>query len=273
MKNFISLVCAIEFIEQNLRERITVNDVAQSSYVSLSHLQSMFSRALHISVGDYIAKRKLCIAAFELTNTEKSITEIAFDFGYANIESFSRAFKKQFLQSPSAYRKEHYFSELYPRLIINEKEGFSMIKRYDLTEISEKILASKGTYIICADIDHLMVINEQRGYDAGDAAIAETAARIGRSIQKGIDYFRIGADHFVVLTKSTESADAEEIAKKIISYSDNEVAWSGVPFKFSVSMGIVKIPLDISDANETIEKSENAMIEAKREDRNNYKVI
>ncbi len=273
MKNFISLVCAIEFIENNLRERITVNDVAQASYVSLSHLQSMFSRALHISMGDYIAKRKLCIAAFDLTNTGKSITEIAFDFGYANMESFSRAFKKQFLLSPSAYRKGQCFSELYPRLIINEKEGFNMIKRYDLTEISEKILASKGTYIICADIDHLMAINEQRGHDAGDAAIAETAARIGRSIQNGTDFFRIGADHFVILTKNTDSAFAEEIAKKIIACSDNDVVWNGNPFKFSISMGIVKIPSDISDAKETIEKSENAMIEAKREGRNSYKVM
>lgn len=273
MKNFISLVCAIEFIENNLKERITVTDVAQASYVSLSHLQSMFSRALHISVGDYIAKRKLCIAAFELANTEKSITEIAFDFGYANMESFSRAFKKQFLQSPSIYRKGHSFSELYPRLIINEKEGFNMVKRYDLTDISDKILASKGTYIICADIDHLMAINEQKGHDAGDAAIAEAAARIGRSVQTGTDYFRIGADHFVILTKSTESDVAEKIAQKIISYAENDVVWSGEPFKFSISMGIIKIPSDISDAKETIEKSEKIMIQAKKEGRNSYKII
>lgn len=273
MKNFISLVCAMEFIEQNFEERITVNDVAQASYVSLSHLQSMFSRAFHMSVGDYVAKRKLCAAAFELLNTTKGVTDIAFDFGYANVESFTRAFKKQFLQSPSAYRKEHHFSELYPRLIINEKEGFSMAKRYDLTEISEKILASKGTYIICADIDHLMAINEQRGRDAGDAAIAETAARISRSVQNGTDFFRIGADHFVILTQSTDSVMAEETAKKIISCSEDDVVWAGEPFKFSISMGIVKIPSDSSDAKETIEKSENAMIEAKKEGRNSYKVI
>lgn len=273
MKNFISLVCAIEYIETNLREQISVNDVALASYTSLSHLQSMFSRSLHVSVGDYISKRKLCIAALDLINTSKSITEIAFDFGYANVESFSRAFKKQFLRSPSAYRKDSQFYELYPRLIINEKEGVNMSNKYDLIAISEKILSSKGTYIICADIDHLMEINAQQGCAAGDAAIAETAARINRSIESGTDYFRIGGDHFAILTGSTEIDYAEQIARNIISCSTDEVPFSGGVLNFSVSMGIVKIPIEISDAKEAIEKAENAMITAKKEGKNTYKIM
>ena len=273
VKSFISLVYAIEFIEENLRERISVDDVAQAVYISLSHLQSMFARTLHISVGDYITKRRLCLAALDLISTEKNVTEIAFDFGYANIESFSRAFKKQFLEAPSSYRKKHSFSELYPRLIINEKEGFSMIKKYDLTEISEKILASKGTYIICADIDHLLDINTQKGNAAGDIVIAETAARISRSVQADMDYFRVGGDHFVILTKNADPSAAEEIAGKIISFAGDEIPWSGGSLKFSVSMGIIRIPSDASNAKESIEKSEAVMAEAKREGRNRYKII
>lgn len=273
MKSFISLVCAVEYIEQHLHERIGVSDVAQASYLSLSHLQGMFSKTFRISVGDYIAKRKLCLAARWLGHTQRSITDIAFEIGYANAESFSRAFKKQFLQTPSSYRRENSFSDLYPRLIINEKEGFNVIKRYDLTDISEKILASKGSYIICADIDHLMDINEHKGRDAGDAAIAETSARISRSIHSGMDYFRIGADHFVILTRSGDPALAEGIAGKIISQAGEDVIWSGKPFTFSVTMGLVKIPMDISDAKEAIERSEAAMFEAKREGRNCYKVM
>lgn len=273
MKNFISLVCAVEFIEQRLHQGISVSDVARASFLSLSHLQSMFSRTFHISVGEYIAKRKLCLAARQLRDTWRSITDIAFETGYANVESFSRAFKKQFLRSPSAYRKEDDLSELYPRLIISEKEGFDMVKRYDLTEISEKILASKGTFIICADIDHMIAINEQRGRNAGDAAIARTSARISSSIHSGMDYFRIGADHFIILTGSSDPAPAEDIAEKIISQAEDDVIWGGEPFKFSITMGIIKIPADISDAGGTIERSEAAMFAAKKEGRNCYKVM
>ena len=273
MRSFISLVCAVEYIEQHLGERISVGDVAQASYLSLSHLQGMFSRTFHISVGDYIAKRKLCLAARQLGLTRRSITEIAFEMGYANVESFSRAFKKQFLQPPSVYRTENCLPELYPRLIINEKEGFNMVKRFDLTEISERVLAAKGEYVICADIDHLLDINEKRGRDAGDAAIAQTSARIARSLESGMDYFRIGADHFIILTGSSDPALAEGIAGKIISQAGEEVDWIGEPFKFSITMGLVKIPSDISDAKETIERSEAAMLEAKKEGRNCYKVM
>jgi len=273
MRSFISLVCAIEFIEGNLRRRISVSDVADASYISVSHLQSMFSRTFHVSIGEYITKRKLCLAACDLTKTGVSITDIAFDLGYKNVESFSRAFKKLFLYNPSQYRKAHTFSELHPRLTIDEKEGFMIMQRYDLTEISEKILASKGRYIICVDIDHLLSINEKLGHPAGDAALAETSARIGRSIQEGMDYFRIGADSFVILTGKESPETPESIARGIISSSENDVVWSGGSFKFSVSMGIVKIPLDIFDAKEAIEQSDAAMIEAKKEGRNTYKIV
>ena len=273
MKNFISMVCAVEFIEGNLGNRISVARVAEASYISVSHLQSLFSRTFHLSIGEYIAKRRLCLAAHYLTSTEISITDIAFDFGYKNVESFSRAFKKQFLLMPSRYRKEHTFSELYPRLMIDEKEGFTKMQRYDLAEISEKTLASKGTYIICADIDNLLPINEKLGHSAGDAAIAETSIRISQSIQEGMDYFRIGGDSFVVLTGKETPEIPEFIARSIIACSENDVKWSGGSFKFSISMGIVKIPADISNAKEAIEKSDAAMVEAKKEGRNTYKII
>ena len=273
MRSFISLVCAVEYIETHLHERISVSDVARASYLSLSHLQGMFSRTFHISVGDYVVKRKLCLAARQLGLTRRSITDIAFEMGYANVESFSRAFKKQFLQSPSVYRRENSLPELYPRLIINEKEGFNMIKRYDLTYISERILQAKGEYVICADIDHLLDINENIGRGAGDAAIARASARIAGSLESSMEYFRIGADHFIILTGSSDVALAESIAGKIISQAGEEVVWSGEPFRFSVTMGLVKVPEDISDARETIERSEAAMIAAKKEGRNCYKVM
>ena len=273
MKSFVSLVCAIEFIEDNLRYQITVTDVAEASYISLSHLQAMFSRTLYISIGEYIAKRKLCIAARDLIHSDRRVTDIAFDFGYANVESFTRAFKKQFLCTPSAYRKLYHFSDLYPRLIISEKEGFDMTKKYDLSEISDKILASKGCYIIAADIDHLLPINEKWGRGAGDMAIAQTAARIGDSIAPGMDYFRIGNDSFVVLTGSHDVAVAEDVARKIIAHADDEVHFGDVTFTFTISMGIVKIPLDIKDAKQSIDRSDAAMMAAKHEGRNCYKVM
>ena len=268
MRSFISLVCAVEYIENHLRGKISISDVAMAAYLSLSHLQSMFSRTFQLSIGEYIVKRRLCAAAKELVTTDSSITDIAFDFGYANAESFTRAFKKQFLHAPSVYRKSHSFSELYPKLMIKEKEGFDQMKRYDLTEISEKILASKGTYIISADIDRMDAINKNLGRPAGDAAIAETAARLSSSIQENMYIFRISGDQFAVLTNSSDVSVAQEIARKVIALSDRDVTLNGCCFKFTISMGIVMIPLDISDAKAAIDSADSAMLAAKKEGRN-----
>lgn len=273
MNSFVSLVCALDFIEHNLRGKVSVNEVAAASYTSVSHLQSMFRGTFGRSIGDYVSKRKLCLAARDLLETEKPVTEIAFDFGYANLESFSRAFKKQFLSSPSVYRRTHAFCELFPPLNISEKEGFNLTTIYDLAQISEDILASKGSYVINADIDQMTAINETWGRAAGDAALAETAARINRSGGDGIKSYRIGADHFIILTQSSVLHKAETIAQKIISYADEPVEYSGGTFKFSVSMGIIKIPGDISEARKILERSTEAMLIAKKQGRNCYQVL
>ena len=273
MKSFISLVYAIDFIERSLRSRITPADAAEAAYLSLSRLQSMFAHVLGVGVAEYIAKRRLCVAARDLLETERSVTDIAFAFGYANVESFSRAFKKQFLCTPSVYRREHRFTELYPKLLVHEKRGFDGMERYDITETGGKILASKNTYIITTDIDHMLAINENIGRAAGDAAIAAFAARIGRSVRDGMDFFRISGDSFVVLTGQEEPEAAEEVAKQILSYADEDVVWSGGAFKFTVSLGIAKIPPDAADAKAAIERSDEAMMAAKRNGRNTYAVL
>ena len=46
-----------------------------------------------------------------LLDTEKNISEIAYDVGYANLSAFSAAFKKDFGISPSSVRK-HELSEI-----------------------------------------------------------------------------------------------------------------------------------------------------------------
>ncbi len=275
MQSFINLICAIEFIEDNLMGRLSVEAVALAAYISSSHLQKMFSRVFRCSVGEYFTKRRLCQSAHLLINTNQRITDVALDCGYENTESFSRAFKKQFLASPSVYRKTYRFSNLYPKFTLVEsdmKEGLEMIRKYDLSEISSKILSSKGTYIISADIDHLMQINETMGHETGDIALAESSARIERSIGKDMSFFRIGNDNFVILTGTNDLAITEEIAKKILSYSDDELKWNKGTFKFSLSMGITLIPCDLIEAKETIEKVDAVMIESKKNGRNAYMI-
>ena len=277
MQSFLSLILAIEYIEANLTNPISLEDIASEAYISLSHLHRMFSRVFGCPLREYMTKRRLCSAAHELVHSDITITDLAFKYQYGSVESFSRAFRKQFLVSPSAFRQANRFTELYPRIILKHpRKGdgkMTPIPKYDLTELSQRIVAAKGTYILDVDIDNLMRINEELGRGAGDVAIAETAARIERSVSPGTAFFRISADEFIVITEREDLASAEAIAQKILSHSDDPVTWNDTTFTFSVSVGIAKIPTDIKESTPAVELVQEAMYQAKQTDRNTYKVI
>jgi len=270
----ISLMCAIEHIEANLTNEVNVGGTAMAAYVSPSQLQRMFAAVFRCSVGEYIVKRKLCQAAEALLRTDKAVTELALEYGYGSTESFSRAFRRQFRKAPSTFRRESRFTELYPKLLLNEnnlKGWIHMIKQYDITEVSAKILAAKGTYIIRTDIDCMMKINEI-SHDAGDAALAETAARIEKHLPADGIFFRTGGDEFIILTSATDLVNAEHIAAGVISHANEDVAWKGGTFRFTLSLGISQIPADITDAQAVLARADEAMYEAKKNGRNTFAV-
>lgn len=96
---------ALEFIEANLDNEIHLDSLAKESAFSKYHFHRIF-RAL---IGDppfkYIEKRRISKAAHDLLHSEKRIVDIAFDYGFNSHESFIRAFRKSFHQTPSHFRK------------------------------------------------------------------------------------------------------------------------------------------------------------------------
>jgi len=205
------------------------------------------------------------------------VTELAFRYQYGSAESFSHAFKKQYLLPPSVYKKRRMrFTDIYPKYNLSETEGIKMnsytMVPYNTEELSEGLLSARGTYFLMADIDHMMAINEI-SREAGDAAIATTASRIERSVKQGMIGLRIGGEEFGVITGLRDAGEAEEIAKKIISFSDEEVKWSGGSFKFSLSIGVALIPEYSENNEQAIKAADEAMYKAKHNGRNTYYII
>jgi len=142
-------------------------------------------------------------------------------------------------------------------------------RKYDLSELSESILKSRGTYALMVDIDHMMQINDEISHEAGDAAIAATASRIGRSTEPGMTVFRTGGDEFVVITNTRDAGEAEAVAKKIISFADEDVKWNGGTFKFTLSVGVARIP-ESGGAEEAMKAADAAMYKVKKENRGGF---
>jgi len=89
-----SLTKAIRFMENNLTNTITVEDVSEAVFASNSNFQRLFHMATGITIGDYIRHRRLSLAGRDLVLTNNSVTEIAMLYQYETSESFSKAFTR-----------------------------------------------------------------------------------------------------------------------------------------------------------------------------------
>lgn len=107
---------AINYIEEHLLENIDYEDVARLAETSNFHFQRMFSFVTGMSIAEYVRRRRLTLAAFELQRTELNIIDIAFKYGYDSHESFTRAFQKLHDIPPSYAKKEGCSLKAYPKL-------------------------------------------------------------------------------------------------------------------------------------------------------------
>lgn len=92
----------IEYIEANIKERLTPEIVASNAGYSLYHFCRVFQACMDISVMEYIRKRRLSLAATELFKGRR-IIDIAFDYGFETQSGFAKAFRKEYGFSPTQY--------------------------------------------------------------------------------------------------------------------------------------------------------------------------
>ncbi|TGG92876.1 AraC family transcriptional regulator [Natronospirillum operosum] len=96
---------AIQYMEQNLTQPITVQDVSEQIFSSKWHFQRIFRSMTGSSLYSYIRRRRLSEAARELLTTRHKVIDVAFKYQYETPESFLREFKREFGAVPSDYRR------------------------------------------------------------------------------------------------------------------------------------------------------------------------
>lgn len=112
--NYIKMVGnCILFIESNLKNKVTVENVLRETYYSYPHFYRIFMDIVGESVTGYIRKRKLSCAAYDLIIGEKSIVDVALDYGFASQQMFNRAFTNMFQISPQKYREKGMLDDIY----------------------------------------------------------------------------------------------------------------------------------------------------------------
>ncbi|WBW96798.1 AraC family transcriptional regulator [Oceanirhabdus sp. W0125-5] len=96
---------ALEYIEDNIEGNIDYDEIAKKAYCSTYHFQRMFSFIIGIPLSEYIRRRKLTLAAFELQNSDIKIIDLGMKYGYESPDAFRRAFQRHHGVTPTEARK------------------------------------------------------------------------------------------------------------------------------------------------------------------------
>ncbi|MFP9128969.1 AraC family transcriptional regulator [Niallia sp. Man26] len=107
---------AMKYIEENLTNEIDFKVVARLAHCSEYHFKRMFSFLAGISLSEYIRRRRLSLAALELTNSSIKIIDAALKYGYNSPDAFTRAFQQLHGVTPSEVKRKSIQLKAYPHM-------------------------------------------------------------------------------------------------------------------------------------------------------------
>ena len=110
------LSAAIDYIENNLDSNLSYEEAAQIACCSVFYFQRIFSYVAGISLSEYIRRRRMTQAAFELQRTDAKVIDVALKYGYTSPTSFNRAFQSVHNISPAAAKNMGSTLNAYPAI-------------------------------------------------------------------------------------------------------------------------------------------------------------
>lgn len=132
---------ALNYIEEKLTAEIDLKEVARLAFCSEYHFKRMFSFLAGIPLSEYIRRRRLTLAAFELRDDNKKVIDVAVKYGYNSPDSFARAFSQLHGVTPSEVKNNGHSLKAFPPMSfqltiqggvemnyrIEEKEAFRIV--------------------------------------------------------------------------------------------------------------------------------------------------
>jgi transcriptional regulator GlxA family with amidase domain len=98
---------AQEFIEKNIDERISIDELAKMATTGRRTFERRFKQATNNSVLEYIQRIKIEAAKRQFETSRKNINEVMYDVGYTDTKAFRELFKKLTGLTPIEYRNKY----------------------------------------------------------------------------------------------------------------------------------------------------------------------
>ena len=94
----------LSYAETSLQDSPSALEVAERHHISVRSLERLAKRELGMGFGEWRSRLRF-LRAIDALGSDRSITQIADDLGYANSTSFSEMFKRHSRRTPDQYRR------------------------------------------------------------------------------------------------------------------------------------------------------------------------
>ncbi len=125
---------AIDYIEKNLDGEISYEEAAKIACCSTYYFQRMFSYVAGVSLSEYIRRRRMTQAAFELKSNDTRVLDVALKYGYTSPTSFNRAFQSIHGISPAFAKSKGSTLNAYPPIRFSVKVSGGNVMPYRVEE-------------------------------------------------------------------------------------------------------------------------------------------
>ncbi|MFZ5989098.1 MAG: AraC family transcriptional regulator [Bacillota bacterium] len=109
-----------DYIENNIMDKITLDDLALHTGVSKFYLHRMFKSLTGEPLMEYVKSRKLTLSIDALIKTNMRIIDIALEYGFDHEQSYIRAFRKKFGYTPLKVRSDGISIEIKEKINLND---------------------------------------------------------------------------------------------------------------------------------------------------------
>ena len=196
------LGAAIDYIEENLDKEISYDEAAHIACCSTYYFQRIFSYVSGVSLSEYIRRRKMTQAAFELQRTDNKVIDVAHKYGYSSPTSFNRAFQSVHGIAPIAAKSMGCTLCAYPSIQFSIIVLGGSAMAYHIEEKKNKIIDLAG---------QLSTLTEIKFKYSADGSIEKKFEVDGFEMDKILGNMRVAQMQIVASYKSLEALGMIEI--------------------------------------------------------------
>ena len=205
----------ISYMESNLLN-FDIKKMSDSFGFSESYLRELFLKNVNMPIMQYYKRRRIIVSAFEILHSDKKIVDIAFESGFSNHESYTRAFRKVFGISPSRFRidrpligRKQLDTGVFglEQLVRKEKRSDGLIMKqdnnntilYGIRKVEWGAYGSSTIFPIC-----VKAVSEYLGDDVSYASIMASTGAAFRLTWNRTDWDLSNIDMYHTLNESNE---------------------------------------------------------------------